>query len=188
MKQVVQVDPVEKHIRAILKRLGEDVNREGLKETPARVSRAYDYLFSGYCMSPEKILSKTFTQEYNEMVILRDIELYSTCEHHMLPFFGRCHIAYIPNGKVIGISKLARLMECFARRLQIQERLCNQIVDSIQEHLRPKGSACVIEAQHFCMTSRGIQKQNSVMTTSALRGVFEKEFNARQEFLKLIGK
>jgi len=177
---------IEESIRAIIQAIGENPEREGLKETPLRIAKAYEFLFSGYKQSPKDILSKTFTQAYDEMVVLKNIEIYSMCEHHLLPFFGKCHIAYIPNGRVVGVSKLARLMECYARRLQIQERLCNQIVDAIEEYLKPLGSACIIEAQHFCMTSRGIQKQNSVMVTSALRGVFREKIEAREELMRLI--
>jgi len=170
-----------------LEYIGEDPTREGLIETPRRVLRSWEKLCGGYKEDPKVILSTVFNQKYDEMVLLKDIEMYSTCEHHMLPFHGKCHIAYIPNGKVVGISKLARLMECFSRRLQIQERLCNQVVDSMEEFLKPKGCACIMEAQHFCMTSRGVQKQNSIMTTSALRGVFlEKNSQARSELLQLI--
>jgi len=166
--------------------LGENAAREGLVETPSRVVRSWEKLYGGYNEKPEEILSKTFTQQYDEVVLLKDIELYSTCEHHMLPFFGKCHIAYLPNDKIVGISKLARLMECFARRLQIQERLVNQIADALQEHLKPKGVAVIVEAQHFCMTSRGVEKQRSKMVTSALRGVFLENSTARKELLDLI--
>lgn len=165
--------------------IGEDPTREGLLETPRRVVKSWKKLFEGYDKDPKEILSTVFTQKYDEMVLLKDIELYSTCEHHMIPFVGKCHIAYIPDGKVVGLSKLARLMECFTRRLQIQEKLTNQIVDAIDEHLKPKGVACIIEAKHFCMCSRGVEKQNSSMVTSALRGVFH-EPEARQEFMGLI--
>jgi len=173
-------------IEMILRDIGENPEREGLRRTPERVEKAYNFLFSGYKQDPKKILSAKFTEKYNQIVLLKDIELYSTCEHHMLPFFGRCHIAYVPDRQVVGVSKLARLMECFARRLQIQERLCNQIVDALEEHLKPKGSACIIEAVHFCMTSRGVEKQHSKMVTSALRGCFLTEVNARQELIELI--
>tara|TARA_Y100000310_G_C20654256_1_gene801186 strand:- start:1303 stop:2145 length:843 start_codon:yes stop_codon:yes gene_type:complete len=167
--------------------IGEDLNREGLVGTPRRVIKSWEKLYGGYGDNPKDILSKVFKQPYNEMVILRDIELYSTCEHHLLPFYGRCHIAYLPDKKVIGISKLARLMECYGRRLQIQERLSNQIVDALMKYLKPIGCGCVIEAQHFCMTSRGVQKQNSKMVTSALRGEFLSK-EVRAEFFNLIGR
>jgi len=166
--------------------LGEDPNREGLVDTPKQVIKSWDKLYGGYSEKDKDILQTNFVEKYDEMVLLKDIEMYSTCEHHMLPFFGKAHIAYIPNGKVVGISKLARLLECYARRLQIQERICEQIVKALDECLKPLGSACIIEAQHFCMTSRGIQKQNSIMTTSALTGVFKDEANTRHEMLTLI--
>lgn len=174
------------HIEEILKQIGENPQREGLMDTPKRFEKAFKFLCAGYKENPEQILSKKFHEKYDEIVLLKDIELYSTCEHHLLPFFGKCHIAYIPNGQVVGISKLARLMECYARRLQIQERLCNEIVDAIQKELKPVGAACIIEAQHFCMTSRGIQKQNSKMVTSALRGVFKEKGETRAELMRLI--
>ena len=177
---------MENLVKELLIKIGEDPNREGLQETPARFTKAFKFLCAGYHDKPSMILSKIFSEKYDEIVLLKDIELYSTCEHHLLPFFGKCHIAYIPDGKVVGISKLARLMECFARRLQIQERLCNQIVDALEENLKPLGSACIIEAQHFCMTSRGIQKQNSKMITSALRGVFKEKGESRAELMRLI--
>lgn len=173
-------------IKQIIKDIGEDPQREGLIDTPDRIIRSWDTLYGGYKMDPKEILSKVFAQKYDEMVLLKDIEIYSTCEHHMLPFIGKAHIAYIPNGKVVGISKLARLAECFARRLQIQERLTDQIVEAIEDHLNPKGVACVIEAKHFCMCARGVAKQHSSMTTSALRGAFLEKPEARQEFMRLI--
>lgn len=166
--------------------IGENVKREGLRDTPARVIRSWSKLYGGYHDNPAEILHTTFNEKYDEVVLVRDIELYSTCEHHLLPFFGKCHIAYIPDKKIVGVSKLVRLMECFARRMQIQERLVNLIADSIQEHLTPKAVGVVIEAQHFCMTARGVEKQKSIMVTSALRGQFLTDVNARQEFLTLI--
>jgi GTP cyclohydrolase I len=181
-----QENDIEQKIVRILEFIGEDAKREGLIETPKRIVKSWDKLYGGYKQSPKGILSKVFTQKYDEIVLLKNIELYSTCEHHLLPFYGKAHIAYIPNGKVVGISKLARLLECFSRRLQIQERLCNEVVDALEENLKPKGGACIIEAQHFCMTSRGIEKQNSVMTTSALRGAFREKQEAREELLNLI--
>lgn len=176
----------EENIVRLMQYIGEDVDREGLIETPQRVIRSYEKLFGGYRMNPADIM-KTFTEgACKDMVLLKNIELYSTCEHHMLPFHGRCHIAYIPNGKVIGVSKLARLMEVFARRMQIQERIGQQITQCLEEYLRPLGAACIIEAQHFCMTSRGVEKQNSVMVTSSLTGVFEKDRDTRNELMNLI--
>jgi GTP cyclohydrolase I len=178
---------VQDNIIRILQYIGEDVKREGLIDTPKRVMRSYDKLYGGYKMKPEEILKTTFTQEYNQMVLLKDIEFYSTCEHHMLPFYGKIHVGYIPKNKVVGISKLARLVECFARRLQIQERLVEQISCSIQTILKPKGVMVIAEAQHFCMTSRGVEKQDSIMVTSSIKGAFKKDA-PRQEFLKLIGR
>jgi GTP cyclohydrolase I len=163
--------------------------REGLQETPKRVIKSWMEIFGGYAKSPEEILGTTFKQEgykYDEMVLCKDIELYSTCEHHMLPFYGKAHVAYVPSERVVGLSKLARLVDCFSRRLQIQEKLTSQIADSINEILEPKGVAVVIEAKHHCMCSRGVGKQNSAMVTSALRGIFKEDLNARNEFLNLI--
>ena len=170
----------------ILKYIGEDVKREGLKETPFRVVKSFKKLYGGYSQRPEYILKPLFNEKYDEMVLLKNIELYSTCEHHMLPFYGKCHIAYIPDGKVVGISKLARLMECFSRRLQIQERLVGQIADSMNDILKPKGVAVIAECQHFCMTSRGIEKQDSIMITSALRGIFLTKETVKLELMNFI--
>jgi len=178
--------PVE-NVRRLIEFIGDDPNREGLIETPIRVLRSYEKLYGGYKQDPANIM-KTFTEgACDNMVLLKGIEMYSTCEHHMLPFFGKCHIAYIPDGKVIGVSKLARLMEIYSRRLQIQERIGKQITAALETHLQPLGAACIIEAQHFCMTSRGVEKQNSVMVTSSLTGEFLKP-EVRQELLSLIGR
>jgi len=175
----------EDNIVRLLEYIGEDPLREGLAETPTRVVRSFEKLYGGYRQEPASIL-KTFEDgACDEMVILKNVEFYSTCEHHMLPFCGKAHIAYIPNGKVIGVSKLARLLEIYARRLQIQERICQQVTDALEQHLEPKGAACILEAQHFCMTSRGVEKQNSVMTTSSLVGEF-KNAEARGELLDMI--
>lgn len=175
------------NVRRLIEFIGDDPNREGLLETPDRVVRSYEKLFGGYRQNPADVIKVFEDGACDEMVIVRDVGFYSCCEHHMLPFFGKAHIAYIPNGKVIGVSKLVRLLEVYARRLQIQERLCQQVTVAIEKFLQPKGSACVLEAQHFCMTSRGVQKQNSVMVTSSLTGVFlEKGGTARQEFLSVI--
>ncbi len=172
--------------RATIQELGEDADREGLLKTPERVAKAMQYLTQGYRMDAKEILnSAKFQESYSEMVIVKDIELYSMCEHHMLPFFGKAHIAYIPNGYITGLSKLARVVDCFARRMQVQERMTHQILDAIQETLNPQGVAVVIEAKHLCMMMRGVQKQNSVTTTSAFSGQFEKN-ETRSEFLKLI--
>jgi GTP cyclohydrolase I len=173
-------------VKTILEYIGEDTEREGLLETPERVVKSYEHLYSGYKIDPKSVLAKKFTTRSSEMVLLRDIELYSMCEHHMLPFVGKCHIAYIPDGKVLGISKLARVMEVFSRRLQIQEELTFQIAEAIMEEAKPKGVGVVIEAQHMCMTMRGVEKQHSVMTSSALLGNFKSDPRTRNEFMDLI--
>lgn len=169
-----------------LQRIGEDPLREGLVETPNRVVKSWKDLYGGYSQDPASVFKVFEDGACDEMVLLKNIEFYSTCEHHMLPFFGRAHIAYIPNGRVVGISKLARLLEVFARRLQIQERLGQQITGAIVDHLKPKGAACILEAQHFCMTSRGVQKQDSIMVTSSLTGAFKDKPEARAELLTLV--
>lgn len=174
--------------KEILKLLGEDSEREGLANTPVRVAKAMQFLTQGYNQNPVEIIkSAMFKEDYKQMVIVKDIELYSMCEHHMLPFFGKAHVAYIPNGYITGLSKLARVTEAFARRLQVQERLTMQIRDCIQETLQPMGVAVVIEAQHMCMQIRGVQKQHSVTTTSAFTGCFLKDRQTREEFIHLIG-
>ncbi len=177
---------VEDIIIRQLQFIGEDPTREGLLETPGRVVRAWGELFSGYKQDPSKILKVFKDGACDEMVLLKNIEFYSMCEHHILPFFGKAHIAYIPDGRVVGISKLARLLEVFARRLQIQERLGQQITETLMKELKPKGAACILEAQHFCMTSRGVGKQDSVMVTSSLTGVFRDKPEVRAEFMGLI--
>lgn len=174
------------NVRRIITYIGDDPNREGLIETPNRVAKSWNTLFSGYHKKVEDVLKIFEDDSSDEMIILKDCEFFSQCEHHMLPFFGKAHIAYIPNGRVVGISKLARILEIFSRRLQIQERICQQITQAIMEHLHPKGAACMLEAQHFCMTSRGVQKQNSIMVTSSLEGQFKTDISTRQEFLSLI--
>lgn len=179
---------VEEHLKRVLQYIGEDTAREGLVETPRRMRRAYDEIFSGYRTDP-KSLVKCFTKgSCKEMVILREAEFYSTCEHHFFPFFGHCSIGYIPDGKVIGVSKLARLLDCFSKRMQIQERMTAQIADFLMEELHPKGVFVVCEGVHFCMTSRGVRKQDASMITSAIRGVFEEDAQTRNEFLHLIGR
>ena len=176
------------HYRAILELLGEDPEREGLLKTPLRVAKSIQFLTQGYEMDGSEILrSAMFKEDYRQMVLVKDIELYSTCEHHMLPFYGKAHVAYIPNGYITGLSKIARVVECFARRLQVQERLTVQIRDCIQETLNPLGVAVVIEASHMCMQIRGVQKQHSVTTTSAFTGAFLKDVRTRAEFMNLIG-
>ena len=174
--------------KRILKLLGEDPDREGLLRTPVRVAQALNYLTVGYSIDPVQILnSAKFKEEYRQMVIVKDIDLYSMCEHHMLPFFGKAHVAYIPDGYITGLSKLARVVEAYSRRLQVQERLTTQIRNCIQDTLNPLGVAVVIEAQHMCMQIRGVQKQNSVTTTSAFTGIFLENMNTREEFIHLIG-
>ncbi|MBR3388061.1 MAG: GTP cyclohydrolase I FolE [Bacteroidales bacterium] len=177
------------HIKAILELLGEDVEREGLTKTPERVAKAMQFLTQGYFQDGEEIVqTAVFTEPYSQMVLVKDIELFSLCEHHMLPFIGKAHVAYIPNGKITGLSKVARVVETYARRLQVQERLTEQIRDCIQDSLQPLGVAVVIEAMHTCMSMRGVQKSNAVTTTSAFSGIFLKSDKTRNEFLQLIGK
>ena len=181
------VEELAGHYKRKLELLGEDTSREGLLKTPERVAKAMAFLTKGYGEDPKEILlSAKFREDYRHMVVVKDIELYSMCEHHMLPFYGKAHVAYIPNGYITGLSKVARVVECFARRFQVQERLTVQIRDCIQEALDPMGVAVVIEAAHTCMQMRGIQKQNSVTTTSAFTGAFLKNQNTRQEFLQII--
>ena len=181
-------DDVKDRYENIIKDLGEDVKRDGLLKTPERAAKAMQFLTQGYNQDPVEILKGAmFKESYNEMVIVKDIELYSLCEHHILPFFGKAHIAYIPNGQIVGLSKLPRIVDVFARRLQVQERLTEQVLDCINDTLKPQGVAVVIEASHMCMMMRGVQKQNSITTTSGFRGQFEKS-ETRNEFLKLIGK
>lgn len=176
------------HYSEIITLIGEDINREGLVQTPKRVAKAMQFLTQGYSMNPEEILkSAMFREDYRQMVIVKDIEVYSMCEHHMLPFFGKAHVAYIPNHYITGLSKIARVVDVFARRLQVQERLTTQIKDCIQDTLQPLGVAVVIEAHHMCMQMRGVQKQNSVTTTSDFTGAFLKEAT-RKEFLSLIDR
>ncbi len=172
--------------KEILKIIGEDPNREGLLKTPERVAKSMQYLTKGYCQNPDEIiLSAIFNEDHNEMIVVKDIELYSLCEHHILPFFGKAHIAYIPSGKIVGLSKIPRVVDAYSRRLQVQERLTTDILECIQRTLKPIGVAVVIEAQHMCMQMRGVQKQNSVTTTSSFKGAFEKQ-ETRSEFIRLI--
>ena len=179
----------EETIRTLLMEMGEDPTREGLVKTPERVAKAYEFLTRGYHEDPVAIINDAlFTEENQEMVVVRDIDFYSLCEHHLLPFFGKCHVAYIPNHKIIGLSKLARLVEVYARRLQVQERLTKQIADTIQEVLDPLGVAVVMEAAHLCMQMRGVEKQNSVAVTSHMLGSFRDHAETRGEFLNLIHK
>ncbi|HRW63913.1 MAG TPA: GTP cyclohydrolase I FolE [Bacteroidales bacterium] len=183
-----RTEKLAEHYKAILELIGEDVNREGLLDTPMRVAKAIQFLTKGYGIEPTDILkSAIFKEDYKQMVIVKDIELYSMCEHHMIPFYGKAHVAYIPNEYITGLSKIAHVVEAYARRLQVQERLTMQIRDCIQETLNPMGVAVVIEAGHMCMQMRGVQKQNSVTTTSAFTGIFLRDTKTREEFIHLIG-
>ena len=174
-------------IRKLLTDLGEDPDREGLRDTPKRVEKAYKFLTSGYGADIDRVLNNAlFSVDYNEMVIVKDIDFYSLCEHHLLPFFGKCHVAYIPSNKVIGLSKIPRLVDVFARRLQVQERLTRQIADTIRDKIAPLGVAVVVEATHLCMAMRGVEKQNSFAVTSAMQGAFHDNSRTRMEFLELI--
>lgn len=185
-EKAINEHPAEDAITRIIELIGEDPNREGLLETPKRIIKSYETLFSGYKQNPEDIIKTFAADQYDQMVLLKDIEIYSMCEHHMLPFIGKAHIAYIPDKKVIGISKLARIADMFARRLQIQERLTDNIASTLMKYLEPKGAACVIEAYHLCTRMRGVSKQNSMMITSSLKGAFLIDSKARQEFMELI--
>jgi len=181
------IDDLGSNYREIIKLIGEDPDRNGLKQTPERASKAMQFLTHGYDLDPAEILrSAIFEEEHNHMVIIKDIEIYSMCEHHLLPFIGKAHVAYIPNGQIVGLSKIPRVVDAFARRLQVQERLTDQIKECIQSTLKPLGVAVVIEAQHLCMLMRGVQKQNSIATTSAFTGAFEKK-ETRNEFITLLG-
>lgn len=179
---------MESHVKAILEELGEDPEREGLLKTPARVARALRELTKGYKQDAEAIINGAlFTEDYSEMIVMKDVDFYSMCEHHMLPFFGKAHIAYLPKGKIVGISKLARLVDVYARRLQVQERMTTQIASLLMEKLTPEGVAVVVEAEHLCMRMRGVEKQNSYVVTSAMFGVFREKQETRDEFMNLIG-
>lgn len=185
--QITEDRIMEKEIRKILEALGEDPEREGLKDTPRRVKKSWEFLTRGYRQDIKDVINGAiFEEPCDDMIIVKDIEFYSMCEHHMLPFFGKCHIGYIPKGKILGVSKLARLVDMFARRLQIQERLSRQIAHGISDAIAPEGVGVVIEAQHLCMLMRGVEKQESFMTTSAMLGSFRREQPTRMEFLKLI--
>ncbi len=182
-----RIEKLATHYREILTLLGEDPEREGLIKSPERIAKAMAFLTRGYTQDPHEILrSAMFREEYKQMVLVKDIQLYSLCEHHMLPFYGKAHVAYIPNGRITGLSKVARVVECYARRLQVQERLTVQIRDCIQEALDPMGVAVVIEASHMCMQMRGVEKQGSSTTTSAFTGIFLKDPRTREEFMNLI--
>lgn len=189
VRSAEDVAAAEDHVRGILSYLGEDVEREGLQETPARVVRAMSEHFAGYAQDPAQYLAKTFeeVEGYDELVLVSDIELFSHCEHHMVPFVGKAHVAYIPDGRVVGLSKVARVVDVFAKRLQVQEKLTKQIADSIQRHLKPQGVAVIVQCQHFCMCYRGVKKPGSWTTTSKLHGLFLKDAAARMELFTLIG-
>lgn len=180
---------MEEYFSKIIAAVGEDLNREGLIDTPKRAAEAFKFLNNGYEKSLDEVLNNAvFTADTEDMVIVKDIELYSLCEHHLLPFIGKCHVGYLPRGKVLGLSKIARIVDMYARRLQIQEKLTKQIADAIETAIDAKGVAVVIEAKHLCMMMRGVEKQNSVMTTSVMTGIFRKEMNTRSEFLNLINR
>ena len=182
-----QTNEFENAVKSMMLHVGEDPSREGLLETPKRVRKAYEFIYGGYKENPQEILSKAlFTSSNEEMVLIRDIEFYSTCEHHLLPIIGRVHVAYIPDGKVVGLSKIPRVVDVFARRMQIQEQLTEQIADAIMNAIAPKGVAVVIQARHMCMEMRGVEKINSTTTTSALRGLFKRDEKTRAEFFSLI--
>ena len=186
MKDPFPVKKMEEHIRSILKSIGEDPDREGLLKTPSRVAEALTFLTRGYQMDPDKVINDAvFTEDYEEMIVQKDIDFFSLCEHHLLPFFGKAHVAYLPRHKIIGVSKLARLVDVFARRLQVQERLTSQIATTIMEKLNPLGAAVVIEAEHLCMRMRGVEKQNSLIITSTLLGAFRTRQETRNEFMNL---
>lgn len=182
-------DVVKELVKTLLSEIGEDPKREGLISTPKRVAKAYEFLTAGYQKDIEKVLNGAiFHEKYDEMVIVKDIDFYSMCEHHMLPFFGKVHVAYIPNGKIVGLSKIPRIVDVYARRLQVQERMTQEIADTIEKYLQPKGVAVVSEAMHMCMMMRGVEKQNSSATSSAMHGVFKDDARTRTEFLNLISK
>lgn len=190
LKEILEIPSTkewEYTVRLLLRLVGEDPNREGLRRTPLRVKRALQYLTSGYQKDPAKVLNRSFTSvKHDEMILVKDIDFFSLCEHHLLPFFGKCHIAYMPDKRIIGLSKIPRLVDAFSRRLQVQERLTTHIAEAINDHLKPLGVACVMEAQHLCLMMRGVQKQNTKAVTSAMLGVFRTSEKTRTEFLTLI--
>lgn len=182
-------DVLEKFVRSLIEEVGEDPEREGLKKTPHRVAKAYEFLTQGYRKDIKQVLNgAVFSEKYDEMVIVKDIDFYSMCEHHLLPFYGKVHIAYIPDGKIVGLSKIPRIVDVFAKRLQVQERMTQEICDTLEQHLTPRGVAVVVEAYHMCMMMRGVQKQNSITTTSAMHGIFKEDARTRSEFLNLISQ
>jgi len=179
-------DSLAEHVRSILGEIGEDAEREGLQKTPERVSRALRFLTKGYDEDPKAVINGAlFTEDYSEMIVLKDLDFFSMCEHHILPFFGKAHVAYIPKHRIVGISKLARLVEVYARRLQVQERMTAQIANILMEELDPQGVGVVLQAEHLCMRMRGVEKQNSIVVTSTMLGVFRSQYETRQEFMSL---
>jgi len=183
----VNYETIEQGIKNLLEEVGEDPNREGLKRTPHRVAKAYEFLTQGYKKNVKEVLNgAVFNEKYDEMVMVKDIDFYSMCEHHLLPFFGKVHIAYIPDGKIVGLSKIPRIVDVFAQRLQVQERMTQEIADTLDQFLTPRGVGVVVEAYHICMMMRGVQKQNSITTTSAMHGIFKEDARTRTEFLNLI--
>lgn len=183
----MKLDIVESDIKSILNEIGEDPEREGLLRTPHRVAKAYEFLTQGYSKDISSVINGAiFEEKYDEMVIVKDVDFFSLCEHHLLPFFGKVHIAYIPNGKIVGLSKIPRIVDVFARRLQVQERMTQEIADTLEKYLQPKGVGVVSEARHMCMMMRGVEKQNSVATASAMHGIFKTDARTRGEFLNLI--
>lgn len=179
-------EKVEYHIRELLKLIGENVEREGLLDTPARVTRMYEEIFSGYSVDPREVLGVTFDEQHEELVIVKDIVYYSQCEHHMAPFFGKVHIGYVPSGQIVGLSKLARLVDAITRRLQVQERITTEIADILEEVLKPQGVMVIVEGEHLCMCARGVRKPGSKTVTTAARGVFQTDAAGRQEFMSLL--
>jgi GTP cyclohydrolase I len=183
----VNLEIIEENVKNILYEIGEDSTREGLMKTPHRVAKAYQFLTQGYKKNIEEILNGAiFNEKYDEMVIVKDIDFYSLCEHHLLPFYGKVHVAYVPNGKIVGLSKIPRIVDAFSQRLQVQERMTQEIADTIEKYLSPRGVAVVVEGLHMCMMMRGVQKQNSITTTSAMNGIFKEDARTRVEFLNLI--
>ncbi|OGU82389.1 MAG: GTP cyclohydrolase I FolE [Stygiobacter sp. RIFOXYA12_FULL_38_9] len=179
----------EDSVKTILSEVGEDMSREGLLKTPSRVAKSFEFLTDGYRKNIDEILNDAiFDEKYDEMVIVKDIDFYSMCEHHLLPFYGKIHIAYIPNGKIVGLSKIPRIVEMYARRLQVQERMTQEVADTLEKYLQPRGVAIVAEGYHMCMMMRGVEKQNSITTTSAMHGIFKEDARTRAEFLNLIAK
>ena len=185
----MNIEKVSGNVKTILEEIGEDVSREGLLKTPERVAKAYEFLTKGYSQNLDEVINGAiFEEKYDEMVIVKDIDYYSMCEHHLLPFYGKIHIAYIPDGKIVGLSKIPRIVEVFARRLQVQERMTQEIADTIEKYLSPRGVGVVCEGLHMCMMMRGVEKQNSTTTTSAMHGIFKRDPRTRGEFLELLNR